>query len=450
MQSRILTRTLVAEGLSQRLSVDAGIRKGVLETLPDDVVLGEFDTTLRETQERMFTLIQDLSNYGTRREYTFRCDTPTAREQQEHAWLAGVFGPEVREEVRALAKPVPENELPAFRIRRRSLGECVAHFVRSMSTGSMDFWFLHWLAVDMGYNLDWLFLGVGPMFHAWKDPELMRRNMPPSRSVYDRREDKISYEDTTALHERQTMSLWGFTDWQWLFNLRALVKTVYKSPTIPLLARAVAGWRIPQQLPQMPCLASWLDWLVVWCTQQFMLSTDTEQAEQQTVFAGEEAWKNDVLTSIVANRINGVLLLGLGVQTTAQYKTARTEPTANVLRLAWIVRMMSERRGKEGFLDFLDLLNDEATNRGFENLGEVFAQKTWSLTPRKSREKGAARKTRKPAGSGFISWGVPDAAKAEPGDLIDMIRAGEISVDEDMEVTWQEPPSGKKEESKVS
>lgn len=431
MESRISLRSLVAEGLSKRLSVDAGIRKGVLETLPDTVDLGPYETTLRETQERMFLLIQDLSNYGTRKEYIFRCDHPTDREKMEHSWLAGVFGTEVRAEIRALARPVPEKELPETRVRRRSLGECVAHLVRCMSTGSMDFWFLHWLAVDMGYNLDWLFLGVGPMLHFWKDPDLVRKNMPPSRSTYDRKEGRITYEDTSALHERQTMSVWSFTDWQWLFNLRALVRTVYKSPTIPLLARTVAGWRIPQQLPQMPCLASWLDWLVVWCTNEFMLSKDKRR------FRGREAWKNDVLTSLVTNRISGALLLGVGVQTTSQYKTARSEPTANVLRLAWIVRMITERRGRAGFLEFLDLLNDEAVNRGFENLGEVFAQKTWSLTPRKQRERGVRRARKTQPTSALVSWGVPEAAKVDAQTLITMIRAGEISVDEDTEVTWR-------------
>ena len=129
---------------------------------------------------------------------------------------------------------------------------------------------------------------------------------PPSLSSYDQKTGRIVYEDMTALHDRQTMSLWGFTDWQWLFNLRALVKTVYKSPTIPLLSRLVSGWRIPQQLPQMPCLASWLDWLVIWVGNEFMTR------ESDCSFAGEDAWKKDVLASVVANRLSGVLLLGLG------------------------------------------------------------------------------------------------------------------------------------------
>ena len=192
---------------------------------------------------------------------------------------------------------------------------------------------------DLGFRLP-KYLHIGPLMKMdgeskrklskRKDPELAMKLTPPSLSSYDQKTGRIVYEDMTALHDRQTMSLWGFTDWQWLFNLRALVKTVYKSPTIPLLSRLVSGWRIPQQLPQMPCLASWLDWLVIWVGNEFMTR------ESDCSFAGEDAWKKDVLASVVANRLSGVLLLGLGVQTTSQYKSARTEPTANVLRLAWI------------------------------------------------------------------------------------------------------------------
>ncbi len=442
MERKISLRSLVAEGLAKRLSVDAGIRQGVIEILPDSAVLAPFDVTIRETQERLFTVVQDLANYGTRREYTFAWDEKTARERMELNWLQGRFGPEMRAEVRNLARrpaPAPaDGEEDEYKTRRRSLGECVAHLVRCLSTGTMDFWLLHWLGVDMGYNLDWVFLGYGPMFHMWKDPGLAMKLTPPSMSSYDKETGKIVYEDMTALHDRQTMSLWGFTDWQWLFNLRALVKTVYKSPTIPLLSRLVSGWRIPQQLPQMPCLASWLDWLVVWVANEFM------KEGRPCNFRGEDAWKKDVLASVVANRLSGVLLLGLGVQTTSQYKTSRTEPTANVLRLAWIVRMMTERRGRAGFLDFLDLANDEAKCRGFANLGEVFAQKTWSLTPRKVRNKGTrgeGKGTRELVDKS-VPWGVPMEATVSPLELVNLIRAGAVPMDEDEDVTWQPQAGG--------
>lgn len=446
MDKKISLRSLVAEGIAKRLSVDAGIRQGVIEILPESAQLAPFDVAIKDAQERLFTVVQDLANYGTRREYTFVWDEKTERERTELNWLLGRFGPEIREEVHNLARrPAPQSAdaEDEFRHRRRSLGECVAHLVRCLSRGTMDFWLLHWLGVDMGYNLDWVFLGVGPMFHMWKDPELAMKLTPPSLSSYDQKTGRIVYEDMTALHDRQTMSLWGFTDWQWLFNLRALVKTVYKSPTIPLLSRLVSGWRIPQQLPQMPCLASWLDWLVIWVGNEFMTR------ESDCSFAGEDAWKKDVLASVVANRLSGVLLLGLGVQTTSQYKSARTEPTANVLRLAWIVRMMTERRGRDGFLDFLDLVNDEAKARGFANLGEVFAQKTWSLTPRKMRNKAGRKDQDKTKARDLVDrsvpWGVPMEATVSPLELVGLIQAGAVPMDEDEDVTWQPQNAGEHE-----
>ena len=133
MDKKISLRSLVAEGIAKRLSVDAGIRQGVIEILPESAQLAPFDVAIKDAQERLFTVVQDLANYGTRREYTFVWDEKTERERTELNWLLGRFGPEIREEVHNLARrPAPQSAdaEDEFRHRRRSLGECVAHLVR--------------------------------------------------------------------------------------------------------------------------------------------------------------------------------------------------------------------------------------------------------------------------------------------------------------------------------
>ena len=120
-----------------------------------------------------------------------------------------------------------------------------------------------------------------------------------------------------------------------------------------------------------------------------------------------------------------------------------------MLRLAWIVRMMTERRGRDGFLDFLDLVNDEAKARGFANLGEVFAQKTWSLTPRKMRNKAGRKDQDKTKARDLVDrsvpWGVPMEATVSPLELVGLIQAGAVPMDEDEDVTWQPSNTGEHE-----
>ncbi len=425
---------LITKCLAGRFSPDARVRRGRVEKFPASMRLpASAQDVVKAAQTRFRIVLRDLCDYGTRRDYSFSWTHRTRDEKKELDWLEGRFGPDMHLEQKRTVARSDANISEPFEpnVRRRSLGECIVYAVEGFNNGDMEEWILHWLCVDMGYNLDWLFFGLGPMCAEWNESGNEPHTTPPPETHCNARTGAVVYEDMTALRERQNMSLWSFTDWQWLLNLRAVVKAVYKAPTIPLLTRLVSGWRVPTQLPQMPHILAWLDWLAVWCIHEFMEG------------ASAPGWKQEVIEYLATARNSGLLILGLGGQAGTQYRSSKAEPTTCVLRLAWMVRMIIDRRGRQGFLDYLDMVNDEARARGFENLTEVFHQRTWS-TPsrpfRKTVQQTISEDEARELAAHNVPWGVPKEAALSPLELIALVQSGGIEMDPDPDVAWQPQP----------
>ncbi len=427
--------------LNNRCSPDAQIRRDALELLPADMVLASSaEEAYRDCRERFRLLLRDLCDYGMRRDYVFARQMRTAEEQKELGWLEGHFEgllPPRQKKAAPGRSEVVSSPFEPHR-QRRSLGDCVVALVDGLAADNVPMWLVRWLCLDMGYNLDWLIFGLGPMFAEWAPDSGVAHSLPPTGTVLEPGTGKIRYEDVTSLRERQAMSLWSFTEWQWLHNLRAVVKSVYKPPTIPLLSRLTAWWRVPSQLPQMPHILAWIDWISVWCAHEFL--------------EGEPApgWKQTIVEQLVMTRNTALLLLGLGGQAGAQYRSSKAEPTTCVLRLAWMVRMAIERRGRQGFLDYLDLVDDEARARGFDCLTDIFRQRTWSSSERPFRKSASTRPDEVDArdmADRNVPWGVPAQADLKPLELLKLVARGGIPCDPDEHICWipaagSAPPQG--------
>lgn len=405
--------TAVRICLDGRSSLDLIIRCGRRAAYPLNVVLPAGpEEALAVARRRFPHMLKDICDYGSRREYSFSGLSRGFPEEES--------GRKVRVRADDPDDPSPAPTALEHASCRLSLGECLMHVSLGLKEGRLDEWMLRWLCVEMGYNLDWLFFGLGPMLARWG--EAMEKgktsSVPAPGTSWDPKSGAVTFEDMTSLRDRQTMSLWNYTDWQWLLNLRAMVKATYKAPTIPLLSRLVSGWQLPSQLPQMPDILAWLDWLKEWCRREF-----TEDGK-------DRGWKGEVVRQIAASANNGLLLLGLSSQTGTLYRIDRTEPSACVLRLAWLLRMIVDRQGRRGFLNYLDLVNDEAEARGFSNLGEVFSERSWSVADR-IPPPGARIEPAEVLAGRSAPWGVPAEALLRPLELLGRVADGSLPSDPD-------------------
>ena len=425
MDTTLSLTNLVGDCLSSRSSIDARARHGIEETFDDSVDLpADLKTCLPGIRQRFARLLSDLADYGTRGDYVFDMTREEIAERKRLETLA-----------RRRTKPATDDRASKAKTRSRTFGECLSALVGGFYSGTVEAWTITWLAREMGVNLDWLFFGIGPMRAQWKDRVGMLKMAGGTKSHYDKDTGQIIFEDNLSLQEKQSLSLWNYTDWQWLFNLRAIIKTSYRAPTLPLIARLVAGWRVPQQLPQMPSLSEWLDSLRLWCVKTFL--------DQKTAFPEDRPWMKGVVESFIANRNLGVLLLGRGLYTNSPGLSSKNEPNAIVLRLAWLVRMVIEQRGAEGFFDYLDMVNQEAHARGFDGLLEIFGVQGWSQSNRPTRKAQLKKEVSAddPDTGEYldkaISWGIPKEVQLPPLELLALVRNGDIEMDEDKVVFWQ-------------
>ncbi len=422
MDTTLSLTTLVGDCLASRSSLDAQARHGTTETFDQTVVLPpDVQTCLDGIGSRFALLLGDLADYGTRGDYVFDL---TEEELAERRRLESLAHPD---------RKTGADDESRTTTRSRTFGECLAALVDGFYSGSLESWTLVWLAREMDVNLDWLFFGLGPMHAQWKNREGLLEKAGGSKSHFDKATGNIVFEDNLALQEKQSLSLWNYTDWQWLFNLRAIIKTSYRAPTLPLISRLVAEWQLPQQLPQMPPLSEWLDGLRLWCVKTFL--------DEKTPIPEDREWIRGVVAGIVANKHNGVLLLGRGLYSASSGTSTKSEPTAIVLRLAWLVRMAIERRGVEGFFDYLDMVDEEAHARGFDGLAEVFRVQGWSQSSRPAhRMARALERKEEREGSGMdraIPWGIPKEVLLSPLELMTLVKKRAMEVDADKDVFWQ-------------
>lgn len=93
-------------------------------------------------------------------------------------------------------------------------------------------------------------------------------------------------------------------------------------------------------------------------------------------------WRSYVVRRLQASQARAGMLVGLTPSATASYMAGRSEPTDSALKAFLLLDGVLTRHGRDGLVDFLNMLNEEAVSRGFADLGEVFRKRTWGWTSR--------------------------------------------------------------------
>ncbi|MBO4296984.1 MAG: hypothetical protein J5863_09530, partial [Desulfovibrio sp.] len=260
--------------------------------------------------------------------------------------------------------------------RRLSFGECFTRLVLESRERELSHSMLWWLSEYLDYSLDWLFFGAGTIakssFHDTFDPSGSLLNLALAAGADG--SDDASLDGTLSV--LQTVSeikamrgttTWRGADWNWLMNGKTHTAHQCKSPTLPLCARCVSAWNIQPVMPEMPDLLAFIDWLYVYILREFFMLAPLPKSDwRQQVFAAISHGKNKVL-----------LLLGTTAQAGTQYRLGKAMPGSAVVKLAYFLELIIRRFGRDGFLQYIAMVNEEARARGFANLLEVMERKSW-------------------------------------------------------------------------
>lgn len=297
-------------------------------------------------------LIADIADFGRRGVMSF-AKRPDEKDTEDD-WLSYHFT--------GLRTPVPPHNgrVPSGKSFiapvRLTLGECLARCLDEMSDFYLSRHMMDWIGRKLGYSLDWLFFGAGEMLQ----PVFRPLNIPV-----------IESNDTSQI---RMLTTWTNSEWQWLFNCRHLVKRSFPTPTIPMIGRVVTAWNMPPVTPEMPDLAECADWIYKFVLREF--------------FNGNPAkgWKQGVIEIIASGRTKVYMLYGCLPQSSSAWRNGR-KGSASIGRIAWLLETVIRRWGRKGFLQYLDLLDEEAVAHGFRNLNEVFLNSSWACRINASKKK---------------------------------------------------------------
>lgn len=235
---------------------------------------------------------------------------------------------------------------------RRDARTCAmarALYVQSLE-GALDREVLLWLDA-CGYSLDWLFFGLGGMLLAGY------RGLAPQGA-----ESPLRTEDVRRL--RCLAPGWSGADWGWLHGNRHLRRRE-APPAMAIAAAAVVAWGIPPFVPALPDPAA-----------------TCRRIRDLAMTIDHTSWKRDdwhayVIRRLKASPARAGMLAGVSATTAAAYMAGSSTPTDGVLRTFLVLDFVLSRHGRDGLIDLLDLLDEEARSRGFEDLGAVFRARSW-------------------------------------------------------------------------
>lgn len=333
--------------------------------------------------ERMPKIVADLVDYARRRTFLFEGEADDGRRYPETRPLD-------REELAVAAerRTIPGSRRPSDTAGdgsiALSLGQCVARIVEDCAARCLSDRSMELLFGRMDYDLDWLLYGRGhmcrdvysPVDTPWTDP---------GRITCE--EDR--YPSFADLNRLRHATAWTLMEWNWLINNVARSNYRCRQPIQPLCVRMVTGWNIdPCQpdLPQPPLFAVRMRRFLV---REFLLGRPAK-----------EAWKQRIIEECALVRDKIYLLFGITRMAASAYRRGVTSPSSGIMRVCYYLEMVVRRWGREGFLRYLDIVDDEARGRRFEGLSDVFARGTWVFheegftsrrgRPRKRREGDAA------------------------------------------------------------
>lgn len=263
-----------------------------------------------------------------------------------------------------------DGEEAVFKLRLPLIAADIASFSRrdTRTFPMMEHLFSEGLARDlsedtllwidsMGYSLDWLFFGQGAMLkNGYRPVPLFREG---GAAPLDGREIRLM---------RSMAPSWTGSDWAWLHGGRYL-RRQNMPPSLAIVSRAVVSWNILPLSPALPDAAE------VCAHVQDVAKTLNPQSWGRT-------WRSYVVRRLQASQARAGMLVGLTPSATASYMAGRSEPTDSALKAFLLLDGVLTRHGRDGLVDFLNMLNEEAISRGFADLGEVFRKRTWGWTSR--------------------------------------------------------------------
>ncbi|MCR5170381.1 MAG: hypothetical protein K6C33_07970 [Desulfovibrio sp.] len=369
-------RKLLAQCLQRKgyvFSAETLLHEGVLERIPElirDVSDTEFilDEIFGERFERLLT---DLADYGRRRSYEFNEESSDPADQTAQRWLSGDIS-----DLNIKISRGKRSEPHLIEGRRLTFGECLTRLVLESRERELSHSMLWWLSEYLDYSLDWLFFGVGTIakssFHDTYDPSAAILDAALAAGADGSDDASVDgmqsiLQTVSEIKAMRGTTTWRGADWNWLMNGKTHTAHQFKSPTLPLCARCVSAWNIQPVMPEMPDLLAFIDWLYVFILREFFMLAPLPKSDwRQQVFAAISRGKNKVL-----------LLLGTTAQAGTQYRLGKAMPSSSVVKLAYFLELIIRRFGRNGFLQYIAMVNEEARARNFTNLLEVMERKSW-------------------------------------------------------------------------
>ena len=226
---------------------------------------------------------------------------------------------------------------------------------------------LAWLGQE-GYSLGWLFFGQGQM-----RSEGYRPAQPlPDGGQGGGADGPLGPGEIRLM--RAMAPGWSGADWAWLHGGRYMRREKRVPPSLAIAARAVACWSIPPFMPEPPS-----------CAGAFAAVQETARRIPRSRF-GQGDWRTGVIRLLQRSPARAGLLVGVSLQAAGACLAGRSLPADPALKALLLLVQILGRWQERGLLDFLDMLNDEARSRGFEDLGEVFRRRSWGWTSRSPRK----------------------------------------------------------------
>ena len=177
----------------------------------------------------------------------------------------------------------------------------------------------------------------------------------------------VTYQTVADVKGMRGTTTWSGADWTWLLNGKSHTSFQCKAPTLPLAARCVSAWNVQPMTPDMPDLLPFIDRLYVWILHEFF--------EKKPLPRGD--WRQELFLTLVRGKNKLLMLLGTTPQAGTQYRLGKALPGVSGGKLAYLIEAITRRYGRTGFLQYIDMVNDEAVARGFSSLLEVVRRKSW-------------------------------------------------------------------------
>lgn len=350
---------------NKHLSADSLFRTGEEVPLPDlPLKLKDLDSVIDSIfADRFLRLIQDLADYGRRGIYEFEAEEKGPVYEQEERWLNGDLSDLGISPLRGKRSSRPET-----RMDRESFGSCLARLVKESAAKNLSRRSLEWLTSTFDYNLDWLFFGVGEMVHS-----TFQSIYEPAQMAHDEEGENgsvthtVTYQTVADVKGMRGTTTWSGADWTWLLNGKSHTSFQCKAPTLPIAARCVSAWNVQPMTPDMPDLLPFIDRLYVWILHEFF--------EKKPLPKGD--WRQELFLTLVRGKNKLLMLLGTTPQAGTQYRLGKALPGDSARKLAYLIEAIIRRYGRTGFLQYIDMVNDEAVARGFSSLLEVVRRKSW-------------------------------------------------------------------------